>query len=295
LWGALIARAANEGMLHFWPRYALGQFIALWDGLLGNLTVVPSVAAPILAIVLLITSLPVWVARLRRWELDAWYLGIAGAVTLIYPFPEHFIRLVVPLVPIVVAYSFLCVQSLASRFGSRPLKQAFTIGLPLLCIACLLPSLSFLVDRSGEPLEPALASWKRTQYWYRFADIDEIRTEIENRQLIVDIARQLRDHVPENECILAARPALVMVYSHRVVVSPPQPSRITRELMTGLLAECSNLFLLGSPGHVAQEPVPAYYPGGEISADNTELVFKWDNPAKPEEPMGLLIRYRPDK
>ena len=292
--GGLLAQIDAQGFFPFVPRFVMGQVIAVWHALLMNLDVSPSWPARIVAGAIVITALPIFFRRLRQWRLDALYLSVATLMTLLYPFPEHFTRLIVPLIPILLAYSYFCVGELASELA-RPLRRlALQHGATVFLLGALLPVLVYMTGRYLAPIDPSLTSWKHTSYWFGVRDIEEVRADVALRQLIVDASRGVRDYVPEGECVLAIRTALTMLYSHRIVQQFPPPSQTNTEVLDKKVRSCPNVFMLGVPGHVDQEPVGAYYPTDRLSADAFQFVRAWSNPASPEDPIAILLRSKPN-
>jgi hypothetical protein len=294
-WTWLFAQIGSEGFFTFVPRYLAGQASAMWHGLLMNLDLLPSTLTRIVAAAILVTALPIFLRRLRRWELDAWYLGAACAMTVLYPFPEHFTRLMVPLIPILLAYSYFCAKELTLELTARSQRLAIQYGVTAALLLSLASSLTFMLGRYFESVDPSLTSWKHTSYWFQMKDVGEIRLEVANRQLIVDASRGLRERVPEGQCILAIRTALTMLYSHRIVQTPPPPSQASGDRLQQRVHNCPNVFLLGTAGHVNQELVSAYYPSDELAADAMQVVQSWDNPASPDSPIGILLREKSAK
>ena len=163
-WSQLLTQLSEQGLL-FVPRYVIGQLMAMWHGLLMNLDFVPFVLTTLIAGALMVTAVPIFIRRLRRWELDALYFAAATIITLLYPFPEHFTRLIIPLIPLVLAYSYFCLRELTAERVGRSHQFAIRARLDSRLLAVLFPALSAIAFRSFEPIAPALASWKHTTYW----------------------------------------------------------------------------------------------------------------------------------
>jgi hypothetical protein len=109
------------------------------------------------------------VHRLLRREADAFYIAGFVAVLLVWPFPEHMYRLVLPLVPLLLVAAWWSFDGLVRRAARGPgaaRHARFAACAAFLPLAACVPAVLFYVAaRAGMPEEPVGP--------YRRADIAE--------------------------------------------------------------------------------------------------------------------------
>jgi hypothetical protein len=291
LWLELLDQFRGRPPLEFIAQFLGTQGTAIWQGLLANLDLRPSLPAKILLGLTLAAGLPVWLSRLRSWQLDAWYLLIGGAMTLCYPFPSFFMRLLLPWIPILLLYAYLGARSAAASGaaarGAPFLGYAYLAAL----FVILAPSLGFIAQRAAEPVDAELAAWKHTRYWYRLQDMDAIRADVAFRRNLVDATRDVPLWVPENDCVFAVHTAIAMLYGRRIFEQPPGPADDTLQFEEGARL-CPYFLLMSAPGQVGGRQVEAFYPSARLPEDRIEVVRTWNDPHSPEVTTAILLRLK---
>jgi hypothetical protein len=163
----------------------------LWDALLNTLDLRPSQLTQVMLGVTLLVALPVWIRRLWLWRLDAWYLLIGGMMILLYPFPGFFTRLFLPWVPIVLFYAYRGVLGITDGWGEVRGKPAIAYAYLVALFLTLVPTLGFISHRLAEPIDPDLANFKHTRYWFRFEDMNKIREDVRFRQNLIRATQEV--------------------------------------------------------------------------------------------------------
>ena len=289
LWQSLGSQIHAQGFFSFVPRYLIDQFIAAWHGVLMHFDVLPSGTTMLLTAVILTSAVPTFVSRIRGWCMDAWYLMFGVVMTLLYPFPDHFTRLFLPFIPIVLLYSWLTILKFTTGWN-RTSRVSIRLALCGGTVTALLPSLFFLSSRLNEAVAPPLLGWKHTSYWYQLRDLTTIRDDVAARQRLIDANRDLKALVPVGECVFSLRVALTMLYSGRVAWSPPPPSQSSGEQFALRLKSCPTVFLVGAPGRVGVEAVPAYYPAELLDKASYRMIRVWDSASGPGSPTAEAVR-----
>ena len=269
--------------------FLVSQSHALWQALLNILDFQPTWWTQLMLAATLLLVLPVWIRRLWLWRLDAWYLLIGSAMTLLYPFPGYFTRLFLPWVPIVLFYAYSGVLAVSSDWVEsrrKVLPYAYLAGL----FFTLLPSLAFVTQRLAEPLEPELASWKHTRYWFRLNDMDQIRKDVHFRHDLVLATRQVAQSVPQDNCVFGIHAPISMLYSRRIFRQPPSPALGDSEFDKASQG-CQYFFLVPLAGQINQHAVDAFYPVERI-ADKSEIVRMWEDDREPNEQTAILLRLK---
>ena len=275
------------------PGYVLtflgNQSKALWQALLNTLDLQPSHLTQFMLAATLLAALPVWIRRLRLFQLDALYLLAGGLMVLLYPFPGYFTRLFLPWVPIVLFYAYQGVFQITAGWGEIRAKPALAYLYLASLLLTLIPSLGFISHRLAEPIAPELASWKHTRYWFRLQDVNAIREDVRFRQNLILATRQVAESVPESDCVYGVHTAISMLYSRRVFYQPPSPA-VDDSDFEKLSQGCHYFFLVPVAGELGNHPVNAFYPYDRLSRDRTELVKEWKDPREGDAQTAVLLR-----
>ena len=275
------------------PVYAVSflenQCKGLWRALLNTLDLQPSHLTQLMLAVTLLAGLPVWIRRLRLWQLDAWYLLVGGMMVLLYPFPAYFTRLFLPWVPIILLYAYQGVLAITAGWGEIRGKPALAYLYLVSLFLTLTPSLGFISHRLAEPIAPELANWKHTRYWFRLQDMDKIREDVRFRQNLILATQQVAQWVPEGDCVFGVHTAISMLYSRRVFYQPPSPAVDDSEF-ENLSRGCDYFFLVPVAGQLANRSVNAFYPDDRLSRERTELIHAWKDPREPDAQIAILLR-----
>jgi len=264
----------------------------LWDALLNIMDLRPTHLTQVMLGVTLLAAVPTWIRRLWLWRLDAWYLLVGGAMILLYPFPGFFSRLFLPWVPIVLFYAYLGVLGITARWSEIRGRPAFAYVYLAGLFLTLVPTLGFISHRFAEPIDPELASWKHTRYWFRFQDMTKIREDVRFRQDLIRATQGVAPQVPEGECVFGVYTAISMLYGHRIFLQPPSPA-VTDSEFERLGQACNYFWLVAAPGTVGERRVEAFYPKERLSPDRIEMVESWKGAREAEAPTAVLLRAKP--
>lgn len=290
-WIWLAGQFRDNQLSEFVPHFLKTQSNGLWNGLLTNLDMRPSAITQVVLIVMVAAALPIWIRRLRSWRLDAWYFLIGGAMIFLYPFPNFFTRLLLPWIPTLLFYSYL---GLHGAFAGR----AHVVGKPVLAygalfalLLTLFPSLGFIAHQLAEPIDPQLANWKHTRYWFRFENMDKIRSDVAFRQDLIQASEEIQQWVPKGECAFAVHTGIAMLYGRRIFEQPPPPSD-SPPVFDERSRACQYFFLMAVPGP-RSDSEPAFYPVDRLSSDQIETVHVWKDERDPKSPTAVLLRRKP--
>ncbi len=289
-WIDLLQQAREQGMTTFLPSFVAAQFAAIWHGFVTNLDLRSLPSTQVIAAIVVLVAIPAWITRLRQNRLDAWYLLIGGGMTLAYPFPTFSTRLVMPWIPVLLFYFWLGISKMASAMRSRTVSAGVRWGAVAMLMIAWLPSLVFIVSRIATPIDPALAHWKHTRYWFRQNDLDAIERDVAFRESLIVATRGIAEHVPEGECVMTVHTAIAMLYGRRVAQQPPPPSATN---FMERLSACHYLLIVSSPTAINGEHVDAYYPIDRLSPDAAVPLIQWSDPLDPEHPVAILLRLKP--
>jgi hypothetical protein len=289
-WIDLLHQARDQGIVTFLPSFLATQFAALWSGFIGNLDLRSWPSTQVVAVIVVVAAIPAWIERLRRGRLDAWYLLVGGGMTLLYPFPNFATRLVMPWIPLLLLYFWLSVSRLVGSAHPGSAVRVGRFAATVVLAVAWVPSFVFIASRFAAPIDPELAHWKHTRYWFRGNDIDAIRKDLAFRQSLIVASRGIADHVPEKECVMTVHTAIAMLYGRRVAQQPPPPSVANFDAR---ISACRYVLLVSSPTVIGGEHIDAFYPGARLPPDRVEFVQGWPDPVEPENPTAILLRLEP--
>ena len=279
-----------------WPwDFLQNQLKALWQGLLSNFDLRPSFLTQAILLVTLLLGLPEWVRRLWHWHMDAWYLLISVAMILLWPYPEVFGRLMLPLLPIILFHAYLGIRHLTAGWGDLRGQPALTHAYLVALMLTLLPSLGFMMQRLSESIDPALASWKHTRYWFRFEGTDRVRADVANRQDLIHAIHEIGQWVPDKECVFGVHTALSMLHSRRIFHSPPPPPNLDSTEFNRSVQSCRYFLLLPSKGVVVDGSINGgvvgpFYPYDHLDKKTVKIVRTWEDPRDPKIPTAILLK-----
>lgn len=280
----------SDHPLQFASAFLGNQELAFWRGLLANLDLQPSMRTRVVAACLLLLALPVAWRRLRSGKLDAWYAFISIAMLSIYPFASFFGRLLLPLLPVLLLYACLGAADIANRFGAKD-GNPWPAGVLLAAVSLtLLPSSAFIAHRFVQPIEPELAAWKHTRYWFRLNSIEKIHADLAFRQTLLGANREIQQWVPAGECAYGVHAGIAMLYGRRVVWQPPPPDGDADKSFETLPGGCRYFFLVSAPGQIGDYAVAAMYPLKRLPEGSVETVHVWTDPNNSNAYAAVLLQ-----
>ncbi len=195
--------------------------------------------------------------RACRLRPDALYFLAYAAVLLIWPYPEVARRLLWPVLPLLIAAPLLLMSELATGPWRKPLITAGCAGWAAAILLPALPGLALASDRfrSGGG-DWGLSGASQFEGWYN-PDLHHAVHRVSSQLLTIEALQAIPKFVPENDCVIAARPVIVTYFARRRAVFPPLNSVPDPLFMQALHASgCHYVFMYSAAdGHF---PVPLH-------------------------------------
>lgn len=199
-------------------------------------------------------------------------------IAVTWPYPEHFERLLYPLLPCSLWFAWRGVAGRESR------RQVAGTALAALLCALAAPAVYATLVRAATPLpDPRLDGFRTTRYWLdatRGGDpLPPIRARAAQAVAAADAGRR----VPADECIYTVNVQQVMLLARRPTFLPPRPEAMDRGPPWG----CAYFLLVGTP----RSGRPAFYPLGRLRKVARGLaVYPLDERVPDSPPVAMLMR-----
>lgn len=207
------------------------------------------------------------IIRMRRFEVDAFYLAGYFAMILLWPYPFELGRFIVVVYPICLLAAMEG-WTWALRLCRAPAaiwRQPAMLAI-LVAIASG-PTLAKIVHRASLPIEDDLLDEKREAFFYE-APLDE--TAIENAETFARariLAIEIPRHVPRGECVYSMMPQFIALYGRTDSLSFPHDLK-SKKSAKKRLTECRYFFV--SDIDILTYNIPGMYPA--------PLIEEWTTP-----------------
>lgn len=273
LWG--MAKPAKAGYFAvLLESYAAGgspslqvamQIVALWNGWLQNFSVIG--AGPLVAGIALVLGLGSAAQRAASGKLDGLYvLGYIAQVA-IWPFPAEAQRLLVVLLPILIAQSLALLATLRT-FSVGGQRISATATYLTILVASLIPTLAQSVARFFSA-PPDIQDVRHNISWYGH---DSGRSRIA-AMFDLELARGMQaipTHAPSDACIYTVKPSLVALFSGRRGRFPPPSSEPDEKFQSTIeLGECEYFLMTAYASPTYRTPM---YPMDRLRSRLIRLV-----------------------
>ncbi len=256
------------------------HFVRCFDSLNGR-------HSAIVLSVLLVPAGLCFAQRLRAGWTDAWYAALYLLVLLFWPYPNHFARFLLILLPLFCAYASQGVSTMLARKNMRSLGALLAPGLMLLV---LLPSCLQVVQNIAGAPDARERQHTRISSWYGHDSLTEARTSTAFSLRVLDVMVDIAAQVPRDVCVSSTMAEMFMLKGRRWARPPPGQRAALPELRAAL-ATCPYVLLLGATTSASGE-FPRYYPANRLAGDLTTLLtVPLDaSPAK-HASLAILARY----
>jgi hypothetical protein len=272
-----------EGLLWQRPRALGATLVSLLTG--------PSMQGPVTALAALLLALAALGACLRAKarSLEVIYACVYLALCFIWPYPAELPRLLAMLVPLVLLWTWIGAQALATRARAASADVVTSVLVGACAVVACAPFLVEAAVRCSMPVDRAMASFlRRTDY---VSQPDRARAVQATRVAagLSQAMQRVAQFVPNSACVYTIAPQMLWYHSGRRVdaraLPYPWPGGVARHV----LSECE--FVLVSNTGSAQLGQHALYPLAELtSAAHVEFVVYADT-AK-SVPAAALLRLK---
>lgn len=258
-----------------WGAFLSGQPLRMLQGYAGLWDPDTGIAAQVVAGAVLAAAAAGWWRRVRRNELDAWFLVAYLGIVFVWPYPAEMSRLLVVTLPVVLVAAIDVLAVLPGR--TRPDARA-RVAIAALALAATIglvsaPAARQFARRAMLPTSAELEQHKRARAYFIVSDDEWALKLNELSARIIAAVKEMPANVPRGECVYAVMPAIVWLYG-RVDARPYPPIGVsTPTAAQQALAGCNYYFVayVTSP----QKRSPYLYPLREIEPWSEPVFASW--------------------
>ena len=240
---------------------------------------------------LLIPAGWVWAQRLRAGQIDACYVGLYLVVLLLWPYPNHFSRFLLVLLPVFCAYACLGTRGLLARCPLAALRVRASALTALVLLVVLLPSLLQVIQSIATASSAPAPMVTRISSWYEHDSLAAARRSTAFSLRVLAAMQTLGAQLPRDACVSSTMAEIFMLHSRRLSRRPPPHSQDLSSLRAALAACPYVLLLSSSPAPAAD--YPSYYPLARVADELATLTTVASDTVHPaQQPLAILARYR---
>lgn len=231
------------------------------------------------------------IERLRAAALDAWYGLLYFGVIVMWPYPNHFARFLLILLPLFAAYAALGLVRVGRMHGPAAWARAAPVVAAALLALVVAPSVLQIVlgiaNASGDD-EKITA---RMSSWYGHDSLRAARSASAFSLRVLQVMGELGGRLPKDACVSSTMAEMFMLHGRRYS-RPPPSQRDSLSTLREALGACPYVLMLGATAFPAAD-FPAYYPANRVP-DELEALLKVPRDAtRAEGPaLAVLARYR---
>jgi hypothetical protein len=200
---------------------------------------------------------------------DAIYILVQLAILLVWPYPGEAQRFLWVLLPLILVQPLLGYGESAGKERQGMVPEALAAGLAAVILAMALPALAFVADRyrTAAYFDPPGAG--SFLLWYRSDRVSD-QEAVANQILIGTALREIREYVPETDCVISTRPDMVSYFAWRRSAAPP-PESASAPNFEAAMREAGCHYVFGMIGVSERYPRP-FYPLPRLES-NIEPLF----------------------
>ena len=221
------------------------QLKTLWWGTQLQFNNTTNTAAFISVIIILTAACFSLFKRVYNFSLDALYVFIYFVIIFVWNYPDHNVRFIYVITPIILFYAQLTTDSVFKGSGTtiKSLSHAF---LPAMILITILPSLIFMTDRYTTVPGEYHSKNSNDRLWLTGADTKKMYKQLVFKKRLVESIVAIQKIVPKKSCVYSTHQELVMLYSKRKVFVPPA-QQVTEKDFNKELTKCRYMFIVGAP------------------------------------------------
>lgn len=283
-WAGVLASAGSwPDMLWVLP----GRLVA---AIVNNWGIGPAALAILTSTLLIALAALGVVIRLRRNDLDAWFLCGYIAMISIWPYPEELGRFLVVVYPCILLSALSAAKALdawiAARRGTNG-SRAIQLGFVGMVTLTTIATAAVFAARAAVPVDEEFLGEKREAFFFLAATPDTALRQAEIIARARLLAESLSEQMPQGSCAYSVFPGFVKL--HGKTQSIPYPAGIRdRAAAKARLTRCDYYFQAGF-GTVRGAVPNAFFEGWTRPV----LVSNMESSAGPLTAAALLVRVEP--
>jgi Gpi18-like mannosyltransferase len=228
------------------------QLKTFWFGLQLQFNTIVNIGTAVLASLVTITACIALCRRIMVLSLDALYVVLYLGLIFIWNFSDQNVRFIYVIMPIVLFYTQVTTSSLFKQ-GNKNINFFINLSIPLLIIVTILPCLMFMTNRITTHPGEQVPYIINDRFWLTGLDTEKIYKHLIFKKRLIESAIELKEIVPEDECIYSIHQEFVMLYSKRKSIIPPL-QKVNQEEFVKELTQCRYMFIVAS-AHRKQTPL----------------------------------------
>ncbi|MEM7542564.1 MAG: hypothetical protein AAF384_13425 [Pseudomonadota bacterium] len=197
------------------------------------------------------------VRRLTRGCYDAYYFTAYLFIIFVWPYPNHFARFLLVVLPLWLAYSLFGLSQIFAwaRLARAPAYAAAAV-LGSLALVCG-PTTAYILETTAVTHNTELAEFAKTPQWYRTGRPQDAYRDMEIVQRMLESMKTLGEFVPASSCITTTTPPMVLLNAKRVARLPPPPGEGVEKLYEAI-EKCPYVFMMAITSWPADGYSPMY-------------------------------------
>jgi len=193
-------------------------------------------------------------------KIDSIYTLLFISVIILWPYDDiHYVsRFIYPLMPLYFFYNLIAVQKISNHFFSNG-KLFYLYFIVILCL--LLPAMIEIAGKQNYLDGTALEKYSTNREWVLSKDRHFAIHNLEKQKYTLEFLREIKLHIPANECVLGIQSPLIMLHSKRISGVLPDAAATDDEFFR--ITDLCN-FIISFNFSDIEEKYPAFYPMDRI-------------------------------
>lgn len=158
--------------------------------------------------------------RLYMRKLDGIYAFLYISMIISWPYPAESMRLLIPVIPILLVQTSICMEDLASRWNSSYSSSFGSAIILASLLLILIPNLILTINRFNLTVDDYLVPYKRTYAWYN-PSLSRAIQGVKINRAIVSSLEKAKSYIPAGQCIYSIKPSIISLYTDRISHEPP--------------------------------------------------------------------------
>ncbi len=181
----------------------------------------PGTFGQLLLAIIFVASLLSALYRTLKKKLDGIYIILYLLMILVWPYPAESMRLLYPVIPILLVQTSICIKDITDQWVSDNIFLKGNYVLEAILLIILIPNLILTINRFNITVDENLIPYKRTNAWYE----TDLNMAMKNINIFYGIFTSLNDvkqYVPNEECVYSIKPTIIELYMQRISKVPPR-------------------------------------------------------------------------
>jgi len=228
------------------------QLKTLWWGLQLQFSNLLNNGTAILAILIIITASYSLCRRFIYLSLDALYIIIYLGIIFVWNFPGQNVRFIYVIIPFILFYT-QTTTSLLFKQDNKNINLFVNLSIPLLIVIIIFPCLIFMTNRLITNPDEHAQHFTNDRYWLTGMDTEKMYKHLIFKNRLIESAIEIKEIVPQEECIYSIHQEFVMLHSRRRSIVPPLQD-VNQEEFIKEITQCRYMFIVGT-SHKDHEPL----------------------------------------